>query len=216
MKNHFSLRLSFFAFLLFLFQGPMSSVLGQTDSAAEVHLNGLYWTTVNYTGVTFSNGDDILVVNSAEEWKEACAIGKPVCASYEFDSSNEDLFGLFYNGFAIADPRGLGTNGYCLPSREQFDDLQKFIVKGKMEVYSETAWQHVSDLYVPCGLDALPTGLLDEQGAFSEVGLNGYLWTATPYKENNNYAYTIYPSSRKYYLYHFARNMGFPVRLVKE
>ncbi len=190
----------------------------QRDTTKEpyVHLNGLNWTTENYAGESFSNGDPIRVVTSVEEWVEANKNGEPACASYDFDSSNDNLFGKFYNGHAVKDERGIGGDGFRLPTKEEYDALQKFLIKNKMEIYSETAWQDVTDLFVPSGFDALPTGFLDKDGSFAEAGLNGYLWTSTVYDGYNSHAYMIYPSSRKFFMYHYVWDMGMPVRLVKE
>jgi hypothetical protein len=59
----------------------------------------------------FKNGDDILLVITAEEWKLADQKQIPACCFYENEPSNGVIYGKLYNWFALYNARGIAPKG---------------------------------------------------------------------------------------------------------
>lgn len=78
----------------------------------------------NLSTRTFRNGDSILLVKNIKEASSAQAKRKPWCAYYLYDEKNKSL-GLFYNGYAILDKRGLAPTGWHVASPNDWSYIRK-------------------------------------------------------------------------------------------
>jgi uncharacterized protein (TIGR02145 family) len=84
------------------------------------------WAAKNLNLQTFQNGDEIPLVEDAEQWLQFAADGKPACCLYD-NSKAMAKYGLLYNGFAIVDPRGLAPAGFRIPTVEDILALAAFM-----------------------------------------------------------------------------------------
>jgi hypothetical protein len=75
----------------------------------------------------FQNGDPIPQATSAQEWQIAGENQKPAWCYYEFNPSNEEKYGILYNWYAVVDLRGLAPTGYHIPSKIEWEELNKFL-----------------------------------------------------------------------------------------
>jgi uncharacterized protein (TIGR02145 family) len=112
-------RLPSVAFLLILISGLPRFSLSQSES----RVGRLAWTTKNLDTKFFANGDPIPMANNPEEWEFAQKQGHPAYCFFNFDPNSSDKFGLYYNGHAITDPRGLAPRGYKIPTALDFGEL---------------------------------------------------------------------------------------------
>jgi uncharacterized protein (TIGR02145 family) len=93
----------------------------------EITIGNQIWSSRNLDIDTFRNGEKILEVNSTEEWKKANAECIPSWCNYDFDSENGKLYGKLYNWYAINDPKGLAPDGWRIPTRDDWNDLNVFL-----------------------------------------------------------------------------------------
>ena len=73
---------------------------------------------------SFRNGDSILLVKSPKEASAAQAKKKPWCAYYLYDENNKNL-GLYYNGYAVTDKRGLAPKGWHIATPNDWHHIWK-------------------------------------------------------------------------------------------
>ena len=73
------------------------------------------WTVTNFNLKTFRNCDNIPLVSNCQDWSQAGNMMRPACCYLDFDSTNSEL-GLFYNWYAVNDPRELAPEGWMVPS----------------------------------------------------------------------------------------------------
>jgi len=81
-------------------------LLNALSGFRTVTIGGQVWTKLNYSGVTFRNGDKIPQAQTAEEWSLAADNKTPAWCYAENKSENDSVYGKLYNWYAIADPRG--------------------------------------------------------------------------------------------------------------
>jgi uncharacterized protein (TIGR02145 family) len=85
------------------------------------------WLAENLNDSTFRNGDPIMKVNSIRNLRENDAKGRPAWTYYSFDSTDNKNFGKLYNWYALTDPRGIGPNGWRIPSEKDWDSLIQYL-----------------------------------------------------------------------------------------
>ncbi|MEZ4938836.1 MAG: FISUMP domain-containing protein [Crocinitomicaceae bacterium] len=127
-----------------------------------VIIDGNEWINSNLSVSHYKNGDPIQHAITEEEWKE-CAEKKIGCWCYfQNDSTNSfaqelkltqaaqepNSFGKLYNWYAVNDPRGMGIEGYRIPTNEDWNSLINY---GSKALKSETGWQILVNLkYAGC------------------------------------------------------------------
>ena len=137
-----------------------------------VKISNQEWSNKNLDISKFRNGEEILEVNSKDEWWDALDKKIPAYCNYEFNASNGDKYGKIYNWHAIADDKGLAPEGFRSPSNADWtlltdniggpESALKLIDIGDESTSNET------------GFSALPGGYFDaaDEGDFySEGGL---------------------------------------------
>ncbi len=187
-----------------------------------VKIGGQVWATKNLDISTFRNGDIIPEAKTKEEWEQASFSRKAVWSYYENDPANGEKYGKIYNWYAVNDKRGLAPEGWAIPFREDWTDLNTHLdgyeVAGK-KLKSRNTWEKVNGKNGAgnnrSGFDGLAGGYRFHEGSFYDLGKSTGYWLAS---EN-------YPVGAWYcYLTagvdevgrHFAnRGAGFYVRLLK-
>jgi uncharacterized protein (TIGR02145 family) len=110
---------------------------------------------------------------------------------YNDSESNCDTYGRLYDW---ATAKTVCPTGWHLPSDAEWSTLETTVggysVAGK-HLKSKSGWNYYSgvenlDTY---GFSALPSGRGDSDGSFSNVGNNGYWWSATATASASNSAY---------------------------
>lgn len=84
------------------------------------------WTSQNFSGVTFRNGDTIEESTSKEEWLRAGYRGEPSWCYYKFDKSNSDL-GRLYNYYAVSSDKNLAPTGWRIATFFDYFELVKYL-----------------------------------------------------------------------------------------
>ena len=101
----------------------VNTSIGYTDYEGNFYetvlLENITYTARNLSTSYYSNGDEILKVNSLEESKEANNNNVGAWCYYNFDDNNSHL-GKLYNWSAVNDQRGIGMDNWVIPTEEDY------------------------------------------------------------------------------------------------
>jgi len=153
-----------------------------------VEINGQCWMQQNLAVKRYRNGDALPTGLSNSAWTST-SIG--AYAVYNDDGSNEALFGLLYNWFAVEDSRGLCPVGWHVPTDSEYVEFTLFLGGSSA---AGGAMKSVGTLLLGTGLWEEPnvgatnsSGFSGEPGGFRsffgdyvEKGVEAYWWTGTP------------------------------------
>jgi len=99
----------------------------QKEDKPNVRFGNLEWTISNLNTTNFSNGDLIPLAATQEELANYLEKKQPCFHYPDFNEQNANL-GFLYNEFAIKDPRGLGMDGFRVPTEDEWK--QAFHIAG--------------------------------------------------------------------------------------
>ena len=148
------------------------------------------WEVENFDGTTFRNGDPIPQATNSTEWTDFTTNETPAWCYYNFDSNNGPVYGKLYNWFVVGDPRGIGPNGYIVPSESDWDTLEvclggNSIAGGKLKT-TGTIENNDGLWYSPnagatneVGFSAIPSGYMSDGGFSDLLNSRGSFWTTT-------------------------------------
>lgn len=118
-------ELSFTTMENFYMEGePVMDIDGNTYRTVLYEKNGMTWMGENLKTTRYQNGDPIPYIADSTEWKLAT---DGAHCYYENDSTLVEDFGLLYNYYTIADPRGLCPVGWSVPSNQEWFELDYHI-----------------------------------------------------------------------------------------
>jgi uncharacterized protein (TIGR02145 family) len=176
------------------------------------------WTTENYAGTTFRNGDPIPEVTDPTAW---AALTTPAWCYYDNDPDNGGIYGKLYNWYAINDPRGFAPFGYRVPNDTDWNNLinclgGQDVAGGKMKSTSEL-WQSPNEGATnESGFSALPGGRRDFNGNFNFINNDAYYWSLSEVSDSDASFFYIYSYSAGIGSTSDLKKYGFSVRLIKE
>ena len=167
------------------------------------------WDTQNFSGTTFRNGDTILQATNQTEWVDAGIANTPAWCYYNFDSNNGAIYGKLYNWYVVGDVRGLGLEGYIVPSESDWSDLEtclggQSIAGGKLKTTgtiedANGLWNAPNTGATDeIGFSVIPSGYMSDGGTSGLQNARGSFWTSTenngsPMVMNfNNYLASVY------------------------
>ena len=146
--------------------------------------------TENFSGTTYRNGDPILQATNSTEWSEANNNQTGAWCYYNFDSNNGPIYGKLYNWFVVGDIRGIGNEGYIVPSESDWDTLEvclggNSIAGGKLKTTgtlqdNDGLWNRPNvGATNESGFSGLPSGVISDGGFSSFLNSRGSFWTST-------------------------------------
>jgi uncharacterized protein (TIGR02145 family) len=143
-----------------------------------VKIGNLEWSTKNYDGVVFSNGDTISQVSSVEEWNKAFENQTPAWCYYDFDINNSD-YGKIYNIHTILSPSKLAPNGWHVATYQDWNYIVDFLggkKKANIKMKSIDEWKDDYKGDNTSGLNCKPVGGLSEFAGFWEPENGSDYW----------------------------------------
>ena len=179
------------------------------------------WMQQNLNSSFYRNGDPILQITKADNWKE---ISCGAWCWYNFDSARYAAsYGKLYNWYAVNDPRGLAPAGWHIPEEEEWKQLADYLggdtlAGNKMKAIS-TLWNCNAksiDTGNTSGFSGLPGGSCDYAGRFVQMGCFGYWWTSTAYNDRMAYLHGLTQGKPDLLMSVDDKNIGFSVRCVKD
>jgi uncharacterized protein (TIGR02145 family) len=93
------------------------------NTISSIAIGTQNWMTEDLSVTQFNNGDIIHEARYAKEWEKLCKDKIP--CYYKLKGGK-----LLYNGYAVADSRGIAPNGYKIPSVNDFEKLFKSLGGG--------------------------------------------------------------------------------------
>lgn len=182
------------------------------------------WMAENLNVSHFRNGDAIFEANTYEEWEYASIKGLPAWCYYNNNPGYGRKYGKLYNGWAIRDKRGLGPEGWHVPTEKEWDQLTEELggvesAGGKIRSAHGWTCKSTGD---DNGFSALPGGYRTHEmpkyygGPFFDAGNAGYWWSATGYVVDNIWIRTLSCENSSLDKTNFDRTAGMAVRLVKD
>jgi uncharacterized protein (TIGR02145 family) len=109
---------------------------------------------------------------------------KGVYSVYDDDLNNENVYGLLYNWYAIADPKKICPQGWHVPTDEEWKELTDYLTdtsgKAGGKLKSLSLWEMPNiEANNSSGFSALPGGLRIDAG-YSNINKQANFWTSTP------------------------------------
>ena len=148
------------------------------------------WMTENFSGTVYRNGDPIPQATNSIEWIDATTNQTGAWCYYNFDSNNGPIYGKLYNWYVVGDPRGIGPNGYVVPSEDDYTSLENClggnsIAGGKMKTTGTTEdntglWNSPNaGATNESGFSGTPNGYMSDGGVSDLRNIRGSFWTTT-------------------------------------
>jgi len=151
----------------------------------EVRIGNQIWQDNNLGVKTFQNGDVIPQASNPEEWIKAGKNADPAWCYYEFDSSNSKDYGIFYNWYAIYDPRGLAPLGYHIPTARELTNLLYYLgdtnnaLLTGTDIFDFGPKKTALDSLTLIKFHPVSAGLCDHEGSFLNQEQMAYYWSST-------------------------------------
>ena len=176
-----------------LFYGPCQgeSTLTYQDYTYDlVAIGDQCWFAENLRNEHYANGDAIPGELSDGEWSSTTSgavtvFGEgtsPVWSGSDDEVSNLADYGRLYNWYAVDDARGLCPSGWHVPTDQEYTTLTDglggtSVAGGKMKSSPEDSpsWDGTNT----SGFSGLAGGYRGYTGDFTEVGYDGYFWSAS-------------------------------------
>jgi uncharacterized protein (TIGR02145 family) len=168
------------------------------------------WMTENLKVKKYRNGDTIPQVQDSSQWNH---LTTGAWCYYQNDSSK----GIWYNWFAVNDPRGLAPSGYHVPTNAEWTVLTDFLggesVAGE-KMRSTSGWIYGNGTNTS-GFSGLPGGVRLNYGFFLN-GTEAYWWSSSVFNLTDAFARSLECCSNDVYEYAFDKASGLSVRCLKD
>lgn len=142
------------------------------------------WMAENLKVSRYQNGDSINVIPDATAW------GNQTSGAYCFfsnSSSKGATYGKLYNWLAVTDTRNICPTGWHMPTDAEWETLYAYLggyvseTSHKLRETGITHWAYINDGATnESGFTALPGGMRDYGGLFTDLGQMGFWWCSTP------------------------------------
>lgn len=159
--------------------GTVTDIDGNTYQTVKI--GDQWWMAENLRVTHYRNGDPIEKMHDDTIW---FAAGYGGFSDVDKDSTHRALYGLLYNGFALADPRGVAPDGWHLPSDSEWQVLEDHLgagtAGGQTKSTGTSLWTSPNlGATNESGFSALPAGVRVPAGGFSDRGNIAFFWTST-------------------------------------
>jgi uncharacterized protein (TIGR02145 family) len=192
----------------------LNLLTAQTDT-----IGNQIWETKNLNTEKFQNGDIIIHAKTNEEWTKAGEDGIPAWCYYNNDPANGAKYGKLYNWYAVNDPRGLSSNDWHIPSETEWVTLSTYLGGDKIagsKMKSTNNWQANGNGTNESGFNGFPGGFRDFDGAFNNIGIEGYWWSTAKYGNYFAWSNNLNYAKSNAQMSFTDLGCGFSIRLVKE
>lgn len=189
-----------------------------------IQIGDQVWMAENLKVSHFRNGEPIPQADSKIKWArygEGIYTIYPQCASPDFDSSNENIYGKLYNWHVVNDPRGLAPNGWHIPSKEEWQQLADYLGKEAGNKMKSTSYWTASKFgFSPgsnaSGFSANPSGGLSGVGSFGAFNSKCFFWSSTKAGNTNAWHYYLCSSHNSLTKNTESQVSGNSVRCIKD
>ena len=148
------------------------------------------WFAENLRVTSYRNGEGVDSYQDPANWASASNGG--MC-TYGNSSSNDGVFGLLYNWYAVDDARGLCPNGWSVPTDGEWMTMEMSLGMSEAEangtwwrgtnqgsqMKSDYGWNIGGNGTNSSGFSGLPGGYRESNGNFSGAGYDGNWWSSS-------------------------------------
>ncbi|MFA6572071.1 MAG: fibrobacter succinogenes major paralogous domain-containing protein [Bacteroidota bacterium] len=187
------------------------------NNSDEVTIGTQVWMKRNLDVDHYRNGDPIPEVQDSIAWSK---LTKGAWCYYNNDPAIGAIYGKLYNWYAVNDSRGLAPEGWHVPSKDEWQELENSLggenlAGGKLKETGTVHWNSPNTGATnEKGFSALPGGC---RGYYGPIGQIAYFWSSTGeeylslswFRTLKNYNATF----EKGFYY---KERGFSVRCVKD
>ena len=189
-----------------------------------VEIGSQCWMEENLKVERYRDGSNIPTGLSDAAWQAATT---EAFAVYDNDTANKATYGLLYNWYAVADPRGLCPTGWHVPTDAEWTQLTdhlggESVAGGQMKTTGTLGagtglWQAPNTAATnSSGFSGLPGGARSIGGFFTNQGSYGDWWSSS--EDSASFAWPrrlLYVSGVANRFNNFKRN-GFSVRCLRD
>jgi uncharacterized protein (TIGR02145 family) len=188
-----------------------------------VEIGQQVWMSANLRVTQFNDGTPIDNEIDNIQWGERFA--EPLWSHYNNDPSHDAVYGKLYNGSVVTNSKNVCPEGWNIPTKEDWENLISYlggseVAGGKLKETGTDHWASPNqDATNTSGLTALPGGMRDGFGDFSQLGNHGLYWSSTPIDgvSSDYYTYAQYLNFNwgNAVIDDYSNDRGFSVRCLK-
>jgi uncharacterized protein (TIGR02145 family) len=142
------------------------------------------WMAENLKVTRYRNGDSIPKISDGTAWSN---LTTGAYCDYRNIVSNGTTYGKLYNWYSIMDSRNICPTGWHIPNDTEWEKLYAYLggyeqtTSDKLRETGITHWAYINDGATNAsGFTALPGGMRDYGGIFTDIGQTCFLWSSTP------------------------------------
>jgi len=147
--------------------GSVTDIDGNTY--ATIQIGTQVWMAENLRTTRYKDGTLIPNVKDDGEWRY---LSTGAWSNYENDPRHDAIYGKLYNGFAVADKRGLCSKGWHLPTDEEWMALEQHLGMEPVDLNGDHIWRGLAG-NVGGKMKADQLWGLPNSGANNESGFSG-------------------------------------------
>jgi len=144
------------------FRGIGAPIVTTGTDIPRVTIGSRTWSTENFAGETYVNGDNIPQATNQTDWNNYAIAETGAWCYYQFNPDFAN-FGKLYNYHVVNDARGVGYPGWHVPNDDDSDDLLAYITtNGAASLLSDdiTYWEAVNGTNAS-GLTLIGSGFMN-------------------------------------------------------
>lgn len=203
-------------------QVVFSTMLSDKDGNvySTVQIGNQLWMAENLKTTKYSNGSSIVYPgNDATMWYSSSS---GAYAWYDNDEANKDVYGALYNWHAVNNSNDICPTGWRVSTDEDWTTLTDFlggesVAGSKLKQTGTAVWNAPNtDATNESGFNAVPGGMRDEMGVYSQLKWTGFYWTSTQYNLGNGWARSVGNNNGSVLRFYDNKSIGYSVRCIKE
>lgn len=177
------------------------------------------WLKENLKVTHYRDGTPILQVSEEAIWSELKT--GAYCVNEDNPEEYKRTYGLLYNYYAVSNAHNICPDGWHIPSREEWLELEDFlggqsVAGGKMKDVESGLWQGVNEGNNDCGFSGLPAGGRGRLGKPGDVGYFATWWSSTSHDSLYAWHWGLYPDKNSTRKNPGHKTSGFSVRCIKD
>ena len=196
----------------------VDSTLNNTKEYKAVTISNQTWMVENLNVNVFLNGDTIPEAKSVNDWISASKNEQAAWCYYDNTTNDGQSHGKLYNWYAVSDKRGLVPEGWRVPSKEDFRQLIQYLGGEKLagaKLKSVNFWGEKGKGTDETGFNAVPSGMCQFNGVFSNKNDYSYFWSITDRPGDNAWYFGLNNKNAVAKLFFSQKGNGFSVRCIK-
>ncbi|HEX2921856.1 MAG TPA: fibrobacter succinogenes major paralogous domain-containing protein [Bacteroidales bacterium] len=178
-----------------------------------------WWMAENLKTTKMNDGTPIKIIYDQDDWWGHTI---PTYCWYNHDKTYKDVYGALYDWYAVTSGK-LCPVGWHAPSDEEFQELTDClggsqVAGGKLKEAGMLHWQAPNTGATnESGFTALPGGMRDMGGVFSNLGTSGFFRSTAEHGDGAQAnGWNVYSYNTAFSVFDWERTMSFSVRCVKD